>query len=131
MAHLPRGTVHSVRVSEGLPGQARTEATDGPSRVARRLLGEAPVEADGSFHIDVPADMPIRLELLDETGRILAGCDWIWVKPREFRGCIGCHEDPELTPSNRFVEAARRPATVLPPPKPAAGEATASATNER
>ena len=35
---------------------------------------------------------------LDDDGLAVASCDWIWVKQREFRGCIGCHEDPELTP---------------------------------
>jgi hypothetical protein len=113
VADLPRGTVRTVRVTQGLPADGPSEADRGFSRVARRLLGEAPVEADGSFHIDIPADVAVQLELLDADGRALANCDWIWVKPREFRGCIGCHEDPELTPPNRFVEAARRPATDL------------------
>ena len=76
-------------------------------------MGEAPVEDDGSFHIEIPADLPVQLQLLDEEGLALATCDWIWVKPREYRGCIGCHEDPELTPPNRFVQAAARPATEL------------------
>ncbi len=82
----------------------------------RRLLGEAPVETDGSFHIDIPADLPVQLQILDGDGMALATCGWIWTKPREFRGCIGCHEDPELTPENRFVEAAGRLANQLTPP---------------
>ena len=77
----------------------------------------APVEPDGSFHVDVPADLPVTLQLLNQDGMALASCDWIWVKNREYRGCIGCHEDPELTPENRFVQAAARPANqlTLPP----------------
>ena len=71
------------------------------------------MEPDGSFHIDIPADLPVTLQLLDQDGLSLASCDWIWVKNREYRGCIGCHEDPELTPENRFVQAAGRPATQL------------------
>ena len=82
----------------------------------RRLLGEAPVEADGSFHIDIPADLPVQLQILDDDGMALSTCGWIWTRPREFRGCIGCHEDPELTPENRFVAAAGRPADQLTPP---------------
>ena len=30
-----------------------------------------------------------------------------WVMPGERRGCIGCHEDRELTPPNRHVLALR------------------------
>jgi hypothetical protein len=99
------GTIRRVRVIEGLPATA-----------GRRLLGEAPVEADGSFHVDIPADLPVQLQILDDDGMALSTCGWIWTRPREFRGCIGCHEDPELTPENRFVEAAGRPADQLTPP---------------
>ena len=87
-----------------------------PATAGRRLLGEAPVEADGSFHVDIPADLPVQLQILDGDGMALATCGWIWTRPREFRGCIGCHEDPELTPENRFVEAVGRPADQLTPP---------------
>ena len=43
----------------------------------------------------------------------LRTCGWIWVKHREPRGCIGCHEDPELTPENRLVQAVQRPGMQL------------------
>ncbi len=116
---LEKGSVERVRVIEAMP---RTEGSptdqanfldSGHSAVPRRLLGEAPVEPDGSFHVDVPADLPVTLQLLGQDGMALASCDWIWVKNREYRGCIGCHEDPELTPENRFVQAAARPANQL------------------
>ncbi|MFH1573202.1 MAG: hypothetical protein ABIG68_04425, partial [Acidobacteriota bacterium] len=83
----------------------------------RRFLGEAPVEEDGSFNIHVPADVPIELQLLDSDGVALESCAWIWVKNNEPRGCIGCHEDPELAPENRLVQAATKPSVelTLPP----------------
>lgn len=112
---LEPGTATRVRVVEALPLEDLQQSADG-DRFHRRILGEAPVESDGSFHIDVPADLAVQLQLLDADGLALAACDWIWVKQREFRGCIGCHEDPELTPPNRFVEAARRPANELTAP---------------
>lgn len=113
-ASLERGSARRLRVIEGMPSPEMSRDAGG---IGRRLLGEAPVEEDGSFHIDVPADLPVQLQLLDEDGLALATCDWIWVKPREYRGCIGCHEDPELTPPNRFVQAAGRPATDLTLPE--------------
>lgn len=121
LSTLERGSARRIRVLEGVPSArvapAPADTGDSPAAPAtglsRRLLGEAPVEEDGSFHIDLPADLPVQLQLLDEDRLALATCDWIWVKPREYRGCIGCHEDPELTPPNRFVQAVARPATQL------------------
>lgn len=119
--HLPTGTVKQIRLIEGLPQPAASQAaTPSGARaplVARRLLGEAPVEADGSFNLEVPADIPLLLQTLDERGLALATCGWVWVKPREKRGCIGCHEDPERVPENDYVLALRRPSTpVVPAP---------------
>jgi len=134
-AHLRPGVLRQLRVIEGLavpatdagayfgarpngalggPG-ARTDAL--PGMAARRLLGVVAVEEDGSFQIEVPADTPIQLQVLDEDGLALQSCGWIWVKPKESRGCIGCHEDPELAPENRFVAALSQPAPrlTLPP----------------
>lgn len=122
---LEPGTIRRVRVIEGLPSGAEEVTAERPESSApgvgrpmagRRLLGEAPVEVDGSFHIDIPADLPVQLQILDGDGMALSTCGWIWTRPREFRGCIGCHEDPELTPENRFVAAAGRPADQLTPP---------------
>ncbi len=114
VAALEPGSVERVRVIEALPRIGAVATTEeGLPALSQRLLGEAPVEPDGSFHVDVPADLPLTLQLLDEDGMALASCDWIWVKNREYRGCIGCHEDPELTPENRFVQAAARPANQL------------------
>jgi hypothetical protein len=118
--HLSTGLVKRVRFIEGaLPTGATTAkpaAGKGPY-LARRLVGEAPVEADGSFNVEVPADTPLLVQTLDERGLALANCGWVWVKPKEKRGCIGCHEDPERVPENEYVLALRRPSTrlVLPP----------------
>lgn len=113
-------TTRSARPNRAATDQ-RIEAHDlatvrGPL-IARRLVGEAPVEPDGSFNVVVPADTPLLLQTVDERGLALGTCGWIWVKPKEIRGCIGCHEDPELTPENEYVQALRRPSNrlLLPP----------------
>jgi hypothetical protein len=87
--------------------------------VQKRLLGEIPVEPDGSFQIEIPSDVPVQLQTLDENGMALRSCGWIWVKRNEPRGCIGCHEDPELVPENRLVQAIAKPGIplILPPEK--------------
>lgn len=67
-----------------------------------RILGEIPLEADGSFFARVPADQPLLLDLLDAGGALLVeGRTPFWVRPREVRACVGCHEAPDLAPPNR------------------------------
>ena len=109
------GTIKQVRVIEGVPEPVDADSVRSPV-AGRRLLGVVPVEADGSFQVELPADVPVQLQTLDEYGMALKSCGWIWAKNREPRGCIGCHEDPELTPENRFVLAVRKPAVVLTQP---------------
>ncbi|HUB32682.1 MAG TPA: hypothetical protein VMA31_06630 [Bryobacteraceae bacterium] len=93
--------IHSVR--------AYTQAANGTPA----LLGQAPVERDGSFYIQVPTDRPLRLELLDEKGGIIrAERDWFWMRPSEQRVCVGCHAGPERAPENKVPEVLLR--TIIP-----------------
>ena len=89
-----------------------------PPRWSQRTLGEVPLEYDGSFHIEVPAQVPLRFELLDERGAAVARQDsWTWVMPREWRGCIGCHEDREMAAPNVLADAFVKPAVRLGQPE--------------
>ncbi len=107
LARLAAAT--TLRVVEGRPGGA--EGPEGPGRV---VLGEVPLAEDGSFHVAVPARVPLAFELLDADGGVVARqTGWTWVMPNERRGCIGCHEDRELAPPNRLPAALRRPAVPL------------------
>jgi hypothetical protein len=58
----------------------------------QQILGYAPVEPDGSFKLQVPADTPLGLAILDSKGRaIQTHLNWIQVRPGERRTCDGCH----------------------------------------
>ncbi|MFO1499035.1 MAG: hypothetical protein U1G07_11690 [Verrucomicrobiota bacterium] len=119
--HLPVGSIRRVRVLEGLtqPG-ANDRSADKERRGASvpcRLVGEAPVEADGSFNVEVPADTPL-FQTVDEHGLALGTCGWVWVKGKETRGCIGCHEDPERIPEKPICA---RPAPPVQSPHSATG----------
>jgi hypothetical protein len=84
----------------------RTGAVSTPFEPATEVLGRAPLAADGSVFVEVPANTPLRLRTRDADGRVvLDSGGWIWVRPAEKRGCIGCHEDRERAPTNRFPEA--------------------------
>ncbi|MGB2861699.1 MAG: hypothetical protein WBC05_00105 [Sedimentisphaerales bacterium] len=109
---LPSSGVPDIRASSGaqVPGGARIV----PTPVAqRRILGEIDIEPDGSFNIEIPANTPIELQTLDADGMALRSCGWIWARNHEPRGCIGCHEDGELTPENVLVKALTKPSVKL------------------
>lgn len=87
------GTIHFVRI------YTRDAAGD------PKVLGQTAVASDGSFYVEVPADRPIRMEVLDATGRRLAGEEhWFWMRPSEQRICVGCHAGPERAPENKVPE---------------------------
>jgi len=88
------------------------------------IWGEVPLEEDGSFFLRVNANMPIRLRTLNKDGEVVRGPSaWIWLRPHERRGCVGCHEDPELSPKNKQPMAiANLPVEVMAPDAPAANK---------
>ena len=58
----------------------------------QQVLGYAPIEPDGSFKLNIPADTPIALSVVDSTGRgFQTHTNWIQVRPGERRTCDGCH----------------------------------------
>jgi hypothetical protein len=79
------------------------------------VLGRVDLEEDGSFHIELPGDTPLRFRTIDAEGmEVIGPSDWIWVRPNERRGCVGCHEDRELSPVNRVPMAVTKPPVPLP-----------------
>jgi len=68
-------------------------------------LGQAPVERDGSFYVQAPADRAVRFELLDRAGKTVAAeKGWFWARRGEQRVCVGCHAGPERAPDNAVPE---------------------------
>ncbi len=62
-------------------------------------LGTVPLAPDGSFAIEVPADTAIALQAVDAEGRSeLNEMSWIYVRPGEKRGCVGCHQPRQVAP---------------------------------
>jgi HEAT repeat protein len=62
-------------------------------------LGTVPLAPDGSFAVEVPADTAIAFQAVDAEGRSeLNEMSWIFVRPGEKRGCVGCHQTRQATP---------------------------------
>jgi hypothetical protein len=78
-------------------------------------LGYVDVAADGSFYLKVMADKPFQIQKVDKDGHVLnSSCGWIWLRPNERRGCIGCHDDPENVPDNRVPLAVKKSPVIIP-----------------
>jgi hypothetical protein len=78
-------------------------------------LGIVDVAEDGSFYLKVIADTPFRIQKVDQKGRILnSPCGWMWLRPNERRGCVGCHQDPEMVPDNRVPLAVKNSPVSIP-----------------
>jgi HEAT repeat protein len=80
-------------------------------------LGTVPIAPDGSFYVEVPADLPLALQAVDAEGRSeLNEMSWIYVRPGETRSCLGCHHGRRATPplESGFSQAMRaRPLKLL------------------
>ncbi|MCJ7821244.1 MAG: hypothetical protein MUP53_08575 [Bacteroidales bacterium] len=102
--------IHSSGNASAIPKSGKIEVLGIDS-----TLGVVEVEEDGSFYLKVIADTPFQIQTIDENGNVLSGpCDWIWLRPNERRGCIGCHEDPEMVPENRLPLSVKKPPVIVP-----------------
>ena len=85
-----------VRAMRGVPppsgGMGTRQAIGETEFEQMQILGYAPIEPDGSFKLQVPADVPLALSVIDAEGRsIQTHTNWIQVRPGERRTCDGCH----------------------------------------
>ena len=67
---------------------------------------------DGSLYLEVPADRPLGIALVDRSGALLGPAGGpFWVRPNERRACMGCHVSRRYAPPNV------RPRALLDPPR--------------
>ncbi|NLX96316.1 MAG: hypothetical protein GXY83_09070 [Rhodopirellula sp.] len=131
---IPRGTVKYLRISQHIgwpldekhgampyiPANAYSKTFGFESWSPVRVLGEVPVEPDGSAHFVVPADTAVYFQALDERHmEIRRMRSMVSLQHGETRGCRGCHESDAKTPAVRYdgsLAALRRPPNVPAPP---------------
>lgn len=116
---LVRERARYIRVAEGLPIVTRyqTQYSGGIAwkqhgGAVARILGTAPLAPDGSFSIEVPADRLIHVQVLDSNWHTMDDqLIWMHVRPGENRGCLGCHEEPDVSPqaTGSYMQAASQP----------------------
>ncbi len=117
---LVRERTRYVRVAEGLPIVTRYQSHYGGGiawkqhgGAVARILGTVPLAPDGSFSIEVPADRLLHVQALDSNWHIMEDqLIWMHLRPGENRGCMGCHEEPDVSPqaTGSYIQAAGQPA---------------------
>ncbi len=92
------------------PKAVRVRLMAGTVAGAPRVLGEVDVQPDGSFMAEVPADLPLGFEALDEHGQVVRSeAPNLWVRSGENRACVGCHAAHNRAPHNHRPLAVRVP----------------------
>lgn len=66
----------------------------------KRILGEVPIEKDGSASFIVPAGKHVYFQVLDKDKKMIQSMrSGISLMPGEINGCVGCHEDRLSVPA--------------------------------
>ncbi len=99
-------------------GEHHMHAPQLPNWTPVRILGDVPLDRDGSARFTVPVDRMIYFQLLDADRMELRRMrSFISFQPGETRGCVGCHETRCAAGAAVSSEAAARgAATPLLPP---------------
>ena len=116
MAGVPRGTVKTLRVigldfrstgigNNGNAGPGGGALISTPPSIGngawdpKILVGDAPVNEDGSVFFAADARSPVYFMLLDAKGRMVQTMrSWTTLQPGENASCVGCHESKNSVP---------------------------------
>ncbi|MBN1576818.1 MAG: hypothetical protein JW913_09715 [Chitinispirillaceae bacterium] len=83
---------------------------------AKTVLGEIPIESDGSAAFIVPARVPIFFQTVDSNGCMINSMrSWSTLQPGERFDCFGCHEDKNAAPPSSNTPIAVTPEELLKP----------------
>ena len=127
--HVKRGEIKRIRVVREMEKTVRIDPkyrafgfqfpviSCGATYAGKTVLGEVPVEADGSAYFRVPARMPIYFMAIDKHGRALQRMrSFTHLMPGEVQGCVGCHEPRRHAPGlMRGVAYRTEPKELTPP----------------
>ncbi len=83
----------------------------------KAVVGDVPVESDGSAYFEAPIEREIFFQAVDSTGMAVTSMlSGTYVHPGEHLTCVGCHEDKWVTPqvSGNPTALQRAPSTIEP-----------------
>jgi hypothetical protein len=101
-----------IRVQKAveIPGQKIRKidpSAFGPAGMGmREILGYAPIQPDGSVQIQVPANVPFIIDVVDQSAKRVTSLgrhtSWLQLLPGETRSCNGCHSTVNKTSHGRI-----------------------------
>lgn len=110
MHEVPRGSIKKLLVLKQLPKPVNFSGgmqplTIGGSFTLAEILGEVPVEKDGSAYMELPALQSIFFVALDgEDKPVKRMHSFLILQPGETTSCVGCHEQRVQAPRNANVD---------------------------
>jgi hypothetical protein len=118
---IAAGSVKSLRVVRVFPQTVETPPSRSvtPYEMPKRILGTAPVSADGSVAFRAPARQPLLFQLLDHNGMALMTMRaLVYLQPGETVSCVGCHEPRHMAPERPALAASLQIHELQPPAGP-------------
>jgi hypothetical protein len=69
----------------------------------REILGYAPIQPDGSVQVQVPANVPFTIDIVDVNAKRVTAqhTSWMQLVPGETKTCNGCHTTVNMTSHGR------------------------------
>ncbi|MHB0998399.1 MAG: HzsA-related protein [Armatimonadota bacterium] len=133
--YVKRGDVKTLRVVREMEKTVRIDPTKmafgfqfpviscGATYAGKDVIGEVPVNPDGSAFFEVPAGKPVYFMTLDDKGRAVQRMrTFTHLMPGESQSCIGCHESRAKTSKmSKLSMALNTTARKLDPPEWGAG----------
>lgn len=130
MTHVKRGDIKYLRVLEAPPktywrdefswnvDARQVSPMNWNVTTNKRIIGDVPVEKDGSANFYAPADKFLHFLALDKDKQMIQAMrSGTMLRPGEVQGCIGCHENranPPKARRNFTLAMKRQPSKIRP-----------------
>jgi len=121
---VPRGSIRHLRIV-GVPPKVQPQMNQPSLGVSSEdpgkfVLGQVPVESDGSAYFEIPSGIPVFIQALDQDGLAVQTMRSLtYVQPGQTLACVGCHEHRDTAPPTTGVPlaASRAPSPLEPGPE--------------
>jgi hypothetical protein len=96
-----------IQKSVEIPGKTVRKINNsafGPAGMGmREILGYAPIQPDGSVQVQVPANVPFTIDIVDVNAKRITAqhTSWLQLVPGETKTCNGCHTTANMTSHGR------------------------------
>jgi Hydrazine synthase alpha subunit middle domain/WD40-like Beta Propeller Repeat len=96
-----------IQKSVEIPGKTVRKINNsafGPAGMGmREILGYAPIQPDGSVQVQVPANVPFTIDIVDINAKRVTSqhTSWLQLVPGETKTCNGCHTTANMTSHGR------------------------------